>query len=199
MINSLFSTQVYGTNLNLDVKAMIPECYHLQKTTESEKQSNQGGFQSKHIDPQKYKHPLFHELADEILKHACIYGKAMGFKEEFMPYLKMQMWININKPQAFNNPHVHLGSLFSGVYYLKASDMTLGFENPNKLTPYAWHFHEHIFHDTASTAETCFVETIDNKIYIFPCWLTHFVLPNRSNEDRISISFDVTLPYHVRP
>ena len=152
MIESLFATQVYGADLNLDVKTMIPECYRIQQTTESEKQSNQGGFQSKHITPQKYKHPLFH------------------------------------------NPHVHLGSFFSGAYYIKASEMTLGFENPNKLTPYAWHYHKKYFHDSATTAETCFCETIANRIYIFPCWLTHFVLPNRTKEDRISISFDVTIP-----
>lgn len=194
MIESLFATQVYGADLNLDVKTMIPECYRIQQTTESEKQSNQGGFQSKHITPQKYKHPLFHQLGDEIMKHACTYAKALGFKEELMPHLEMQMWININKPQAFNNPHVHLGSFFSGAYYIKASEMTLGFENPNKLTPYAWHYHKKYFHESATTAETCFCETIANRIYIFPCWLTHFVLPNRTKEDRISISFDVTIP-----
>jgi uncharacterized protein (TIGR02466 family) len=104
------------------------------------------------------------------------------------------MWINVNKKSDYNTAHVHPGSLISGVLWIKTPEKCglLKFLSPN-------HFNESIL-----------VENVDDEIKVnhnysphftfnpkagtmilFPSHLYHLVEPNESDEDRISIAFNL--------
>ncbi len=101
------------------------------------------------------------------------------------------MWANINYPGNFNRPHLHPNSLFSGVYWVKAPEKsgnlmlyeprpgvhtTMPNRKEGKLPPELWR--EIHYQPKAGTA------------IMFPSWLWHEVKPNKSNDIRISVSFN---------
>ena len=106
------------------------------------------------------------------------------------PYLG-NMWANINPPGGMNRAHQHPNSLWSGVYYIKASKnsgnlkiddprsvacMSRPRQKPGKLP-------SRLFRETH-------YEPVAGRCIVFPSWLTHCVDPNESNDIRISVSFN---------
>ena len=101
------------------------------------------------------------------------------------------MWANINYPGGYNRPHLHPNSLFSGVYWIKAPEKsghlmlyeprpgvqcTMPNRKEGKLPPELWR--EVHYTPKAGT------------VVMFPAWLWHEVQPNKSNDIRISVSFN---------
>tara|TARA_R110000822_G_scaffold167675_1_gene307853 strand:+ start:3188 stop:3766 length:579 start_codon:yes stop_codon:yes gene_type:complete len=103
------------------------------------------------------------------------------------------LWINKNKKNAFNLPHVHPHSHFSGVYYLEVSK----------------DYGEIIFFTDASLNQVNFYDFIDSKefnnsytikpqkgmLIIFPSSLRHMVTPHFEDIERISVSFNIGLSH----
>ena len=106
------------------------------------------------------------------------------------PYLG-NMWANINPPGGMNRAHQHPNSLWSGVYYIKASKNSghLKIDDPRasaamyrpkqKEGPVP----ERLFRETH-------YEPVAGRCIMFPSWLMHCVDPNESNDIRISVSFN---------
>lgn len=100
-------------------------------------------------------------------------------------------WVNINKKHDYNAVHVHPRSYLSGVYYLQANPNSgnIMFHTPlmakQVLDP---PFSEEIVNVTANTV---IYESKPGRCLIFPAWLEHSVQQSKSDEDRISISFNV--------
>jgi uncharacterized protein (TIGR02466 family) len=115
------------------------------------------------------------------------------YKEELLnnePFLG-NMWANINPPGGYNRPHTHPNSLWSGVYYVKTSKdcgylkcedprPSLSISRPKRkeedLPRYLWN-------------EVHF-EPVAGRLIMFPAYLNHCVEPNKSNDIRISVSFN---------
>ena len=115
------------------------------------------------------------------------------FKKEFLtqkPGLG-NMWANINYPGGYNRPHLHPNSLFSGVYWIKTpknsgnlmlyeprpgAHTTMPNRKEGKLPPVLWR--EVHYQPKAGT------------LIMFPAWLWHEVQPNRSQDIRMSVSFN---------
>ena len=115
------------------------------------------------------------------------------FKKEFLTQKPVlgNMWANINYPGNSNRPHLHPNSLFSGVYWVKAPEKsgslmlyeprpgvhtTMPNRKEVKLPPELW--------------RDVHYEPRAGTIVMFPAWLWHEVQPNRSNDIRISVSFN---------
>ena len=101
------------------------------------------------------------------------------------------MWANINYPGCYNRPHIHPNSLFSGVYFIKTPQksgnlmvydprpgvqMTMPNRKEGKLPPEIW--------------REVHYEPKAGRCIMFPSWLWHEVKPNKSNDTRISVSFN---------
>ena len=100
------------------------------------------------------------------------------------------MWANVNPLDAFNMPHMHPNSLWSGVYYIKTPENcgNLKIEDPkfaglmtmpNRKEPQPRH-----------CARVVSYNPIAGRLIMFPSYLMHFVEPNKSNDIRISVSFN---------
>ena len=109
---------------------------------------------------------------------------------------RMQMWININKPGQINNRHDHPGSDLSGVFWVKSLQKSgnLTFHSPNVMTQF-----EQINSLKDEIGKKLFItptfeiEPLEGVIVLFPSDLTHSVQKNTSDEDRISVSFNIDL------
>ena len=101
------------------------------------------------------------------------------------------MWANINYPGSFNRPHLHPNSLFSGVYWVKTPPKSGKFMiyDPRPGTHTSMPGREDVQLPSELWKEAHF-KPVAGRILMFPAWLWHEVRPNRSNENRISVSFN---------
>jgi uncharacterized protein (TIGR02466 family) len=101
------------------------------------------------------------------------------------------MWANINPPGAMNRAHQHPNSLWSGVYYIKASKDSgdLKIDDPRSSAAMVKPNQKKGPVPTRLHRETHY-KPIPGRCIMFPSWLMHCVDPNRSNDIRISVSFN---------
>ncbi len=106
------------------------------------------------------------------------------------------MWININKPQGYNISHSHPQSDLSAVLWINSPEKSgkLCFNSPNVFSQ-----HKTIEKCRENVKESLnyyhdfWIEPSEGKMIVFPSDLIHLVDVNESEEDRISISFNITL------
>tara|TARA_R100001015_G_C4576583_1_gene133770 strand:+ start:37 stop:624 length:588 start_codon:yes stop_codon:yes gene_type:complete len=185
--DGFFPTILYAEDFNLDNKALEKKIIEWSQHDEGVKKTNVDGWHSK---------TNMHELnIDEYkpLVDALYVMQKNIFKEEFLdrrPQLG-NMWANINYKGGYNKPHIHPNALFSGVYYVKAPpnsgelilyDPRPGIQNvmPTRTTHTV---PKHLWRDVHIAPQ-------EGRALMFPSWLWHSVEPNKSDNIRISISFN---------
>lgn len=185
-ITQAFISIVAVDNLNIDSEKISNFCYEIQKRDSGKIESNEGGWQSNELRMSET-FPILSAMIDERLN--MVYGE-LGFKNEYRCNID-NAWININKNKDFNYVHEHTRSFLSGVYYAKAP------KNCGNLvlkTPVMtlMHYIDPKFIKEFNSFNSCAMEITPetNKLVIFPSWLLHYVKPNLSSSDRISIAFN---------
>ncbi len=99
-------------------------------------------------------------------------------------------WANMNPPDVAHGMHNHPNNFLSGVYYAQTNSRadTINFHDPRSQTeiikPPATEL-------TAENTDQVVVKVRNGTVLIFTAWLAHSVDANRSDETRISISFNV--------
>jgi len=133
--------------------------------------------------------PEFEAINRRILQVCQRIAESQHFKKNH--HFRMQAWLNISPPGASNQIHHHANCHFSGVYYisLKAPECgSLFFRDPrvaSKMMTYP------IEQPTDFTSSEIQMRPEEGRLYVFPGWLEHGVEENKSDRDRISISFNV--------
>ena len=163
-----------------------------KKDPDGLKNSKNLGWQSQHkyANSQNPVSSIVINLIKSILNNKNI------FNIKDLSKARMQMWININKPGQLNNRHDHPGSDLSGVFWVKSLQKSgnLTFHSPNVMTQFAQinsikdEIGKKLF-----TTPTIEIEPLEGVIVLFPSDLSHAVQKNNSDEDRISVSFNIDL------
>ena len=101
------------------------------------------------------------------------------------------MWANINYPGCYNRPHIHPNSLFSGVYFIKTPQKSgnLMVYDPRPGVQMAMPSRKKEQLQSELWREVHY-EPKAGRCIMFPSWLWHEVKPNKSNDTRISVSFN---------
>jgi uncharacterized protein (TIGR02466 family) len=109
---------------------------------------------------------------------------------ESEPFLG-NMWANVNPPGGMNRAHQHPNSLWSGVYYIKATENSgdLKIDDPRNCASMIRPKQKPGKLPTRLYRETHY-KPITGRCIMFPSWLMHCVDPNQSNDIRISVSFN---------
>jgi uncharacterized protein (TIGR02466 family) len=196
-INQIFYTPIKCQQFEIDNKALSEFCYDVQKTDTGTKKSNSGNAwqsNSLNIVNNLEKNEIFKLLVSNI--SAC--GKVFAQELGIVPSVGIQnMWINISKPGGYNINHVHPKSILSGCFYVKTPENcgSIVFTNPIRDLMCAYMDYWHLM-DEGKLNNSPFshmeweISPKENDIVLFPSWLAHHVNDNKSNEDRISISFN---------
>ena len=102
------------------------------------------------------------------------------------------MWAIINIGGAANARHHHGNSAISAAYYVRAPKNSgdLVFYDPRPAPVYS---HPHSKEPNYLNAMVNSVSPVEGALVLFPSYLDHSVNENLSNEERIVISFNVTL------
>ena len=180
-----FPTTIYAKDIQLDNETLSNNIVNWSQQDSGVKKTNMNGWQSK---PEMHLKSEYQQLVQELYKM-----QEEIYQDEWLdrkPKLG-NMWANINYPGGYNRPHVHPNCLFSGVYYVKANknsgvfvanDPRPGIQTmmptrkPGRPPKHLW--------------REVHLEPIPGRIIMFPAWLWHCVEPNKSNDIRISVSFN---------
>jgi len=190
----LFPTIIHGVDIQdfEEVKDNIIEFVYNEQKKDPKglNLSNEGGWHSNN----EY-HFFENILKDFITKNVTNYFQSNSdtFSNDFQ-YKLTGLWMNINGNGGYNKSHMHPQSHMSGVCWLQLPKNSGGivlqnasyFSCSKEISVYNKNFIEQmVLHPEYELFPG------SGKMLLFPSSLYHCVQPNRSNEDRISISFNL--------
>jgi len=185
IIEKFFPTIVYGKDVQLNNNQLAQDIVNWSNQDKGVSKTNYKGWHSTTDMGQK---PEYSQLVTELLKMQ----KEIYENENIDRHATLgNMWSNINPPGGMNQPHIHPNALFSGVYYVKSSpncgrlkvmdprpgiQFTMPVRKPGDPGKDMW--------------RDVNIEPVVGRIIMFPAWLWHSVEENKSNDIRISVSFN---------
>jgi uncharacterized protein (TIGR02466 family) len=131
---------------------------------------------------EKFKLELFRKELDQ---HITRYLRGTGRPESAMPkYQILSSWLTRTQKGEFSHRHNHGQADMSGVYYFQTNghDGTINFHTPLTIMSHSYPF---------ATRDVCGYYPEPGKILLFPGWLDHDVSENKTDSDRISMSFNI--------
>lgn len=146
----------------------------MEEDPEGEQKSNRGGWHSQYG---VLRSAPFAKLAELITRQV----------HRINPRAKVNRgWANVNPPGTVNAVHIHPKSILSGVFYVAAPEDSgnLRLHDPRPAALMTGDLPDYV----SSPVE---IPPKPGMLLLFPAWLPHEVLENRSQEDRISIAFNV--------
>ena len=190
-VTTIFPTCIHSLEIdNFDTyrDQLIKESYQNRDEDPMGRElSNRGGWQSNQMD--------IGDCKSEILKNIIMSSVSkLPMSGNFS--CTIEGWKNINEPGNFNISHSHPRSHFSGVLWIKTPKNcgNIVFESPEIFNRYQeLDSYSDEFALKTNSYMTYFFYPKEGKILIFPSSLSHQVEENKSDEDRISYSFNVTL------
>ena len=186
MHNELWFPNVIWSSIihSVDNTSMKKYAYERQKVDSGRVISNFGGWQSNDI--KENESPDIDRLIKTLNQEVAEVSEQVGLH---CPKL-YNIWVNINPPGTYNNVHHHVGAMFSGVYYVDAAPEqgNIYFERGDNAE---YHIPSNMVKKvTYFTSSRAPYAAKTGGLLIFPGWLRHGVEANRTNKDRISISFN---------
>lgn len=99
-------------------------------------------------------------------------------------------WANVLAPGAAHRMHAHPNNFLSGVYYLRTAPGadTINFHDPRAQTAV---IRPPVVALTAENTDQVVVDVRNGTLLMFPSYLQHSVDANRSQQERVSISFNI--------
>ena len=178
---NLFPTKVYTMDCNLNLEQIKGQIYNHARSVESTILSNVGGYQGHEFENKD----LWNLIAQSIPQ----------VSEKPLKEITGNMWVNINGNGDYNEIHNHnpfLGTALSGVFYVQTPPNSgrIRFYDPRK---HYCNAADMLYYNNGYTFH--YIDPRPNLLIIFPGWLDHMVETNNSNEDRISISFNIKFEY----
>lgn len=123
---------------------------------------------------------------DTLQQHMQQYFNEMGCPKQCTYKIKSS-WSSLFKPRDFGHVHAHGYNDISGVYYHKTNnhDGDIFFLSPNThlATSYCYE-HTHWVWEH---------KPLQGKLLLFPSWLQHGIKTNETEDERISISFNIVV------
>jgi uncharacterized protein (TIGR02466 family) len=181
---SAFATPIWIEDLEVDVDNITSTIKDIQRESPGKIVSNVGGWQSEdlHFDTICV-HPHLHKLVSILQKSIDTISTQID------PTLKLyitNLWMNVNKLGDYNHPHCHPCSAFSAVLYIQCEGgSNIEFTNDTLIQHYPLWTKSEMF----ATKFQLFPKV--GRLIVFPSWIKHSVLPNESNNERISIAFNI--------
>ena len=185
IIEKFFPTIVYGKDVQLDNNKLAQDIVNWSNQDKGVSKTNYKGW---HSTTDMGNKPEYQLLVTELLRMQ----KEIYDNEHLDRSARLgNMWANINPPGGMNMPHIHPNALFSGVYYVKTP------ANSGRLKIFDPRPGAQIQMPTRKSGNPgkdlwrdANIEPMTGRIIMFPSWLWHSVEENKSNDIRISVSFN---------
>jgi uncharacterized protein (TIGR02466 family) len=183
-----FPTLIHSDFINTN--GLKEVAYNLKTKSDGVVNSNRGGaWQSYDV----LKNEMFSEIINIIEQKALeIYNQK--YKPGSGRYKVAGMWVNINGPKSYNIRHQHPRAELAGTLYVKTPENCgdIEFEDPKEIHRLYEENGDPILDNKYTWRSVCY-KPENNLVLFFPGWLAHKVEENKSDDDRISISFNMII------
>tara|TARA_Y200000002_G_C22384385_1_gene538669 strand:- start:57 stop:629 length:573 start_codon:yes stop_codon:yes gene_type:complete len=187
-IQDIFPSPVGRYELDSDLNSIQEWCYSEAQKSEGRKYSNVSGWQSESYYPDDIVDTPLFNLFYNIKKISFEIYKSLGIKNEPLIW---DSWVNINPPGGYNRVHVHPRCRVAGVFWVKTSNSPAS----GNLTFFRNNSYEvgsiSDDHTTQYSNSIATFYPVENNLVLFPAYMQHHVEQNQTDEDRISISFNM--------
>ena len=191
--NLLFPTPVWTSQLE-NYKSINEQMYDFIKSEQSKdkfgiSKSNVKGWHSKDFELNKTEVQKFINLILPSIEKVMI---DMNWERQKQEVKINNMWAIINTGGAANLRHQHGNSSISGAYYVKApvNCGDIVFYDPRPAPVYS---HPNISGPNFLNAQVNGITPKEGALVLFPSFLDHSVNENKSNDERIVISFNIRI------
>lgn len=161
------------------------------RNPESSNKSNEGGWQSKSrwFYEEDNSFSPWMELIKQELRELLAYYR-LGFNISIS-----SMWMNINPKYSYNNLHTHTPANLSGVLWVKVPPNSgdFCFEIPSYFDNYLIESTDFQYRKEINLHGGITEHVKEGRIIMFPSGFPHRVGINLSDEDRISIAFNLSI------
>ncbi len=172
--------------------ALLAEGNRLRAESEGASKSNRGGWHSEGnlFDLDTPCIQRLRAIAEEAVFQAT--RKVTSKVDPTSLRLKLFAWMNANPSGGFNAPHTHPGAHWSGVYYVSQPEVETGtsgmieFLDPRTDLPHWRLLKSGPFRPKRK------IRPAAGTLVIFPSYLVHWVYPNETDEERVTIAFNAT-------
>jgi len=186
MLTTIFENKIWSSTFKTDLKDY---CNFIRDNDSGRQLSNVGGYQSNLLNLQE---PVLQPLLHFIHKETLEYSKS--FDLNCSDYTIDNMWLNINYYKDYNEPHIHFGAIFSGVYYVEVPENggVIGFTRPDADIMEAMSVSHFVKKYNSLNTLNVGGPTATHSCFIFPGYYKHSVRPNMNKEHpRYSLSFNI--------
>ena len=132
--------------------------------------------------------PLLNYINDAVRE----YLNLIGYDPKC--FIEITSWLQFNQPGSFFVRHDHYGALVSGVLYLQVPENSgdIMFHNPIEARRVSNTFFERVKkEDNQYNYSHIKYTPVVGEMLIFESWLQHNVEQNKSDDNRISVSFNI--------
>lgn len=168
-------------------QSLLDFCQSLERDNKGRELSNRGGFQSNDLEivgvVQDFVQFFLRSSFNAYLKDDFLFSEAR---------LQIQnMWANVNYKYSYNTSHIHPGSDFAFVYYVKvpenSGNLILYHPSPSIVHSEFFNSDKQTKYTPANSMEHL-VRPIEGHVYFFPSDLMHSVEQSMSEHKRITIA-----------
>ncbi len=191
--NLFFPTPVWTLQLD-DYQSINEQMYKFIKITRSNDQqgiskSNIKGWHSKDFDMQENEPKNFIKFILPAIEQVIT---DMNWEKQKQSININNMWAIINTGGAANHRHQHSNCTISGAYYVRAPQNSgdIVFYDPRPAPVYTY---PKAVNPNLLNAQVNGISPKEGALVLFPSYLDHSVNENLSNEERIVISFNITI------
>ncbi len=187
MITNLFPTPIYSDKLNLDNLKYFELIRKIKENDPGVVKSNMNGW---HSDSRINILELndFKELKKEISKSIQKSIEELGYQKIVLKFLNS--WSIITPKGGSNSIHNHSNSFLSGAYYLQANNASpISFYDPREIKVFL--SPTNVYKNGIYTSDIVSFMIESGFLILFPSWLKHSVSENKSDSERIIVSFNL--------
>ncbi|MEZ6012996.1 MAG: TIGR02466 family protein [Hyphomonas sp.] len=145
------------------------------------------------LDDLPERFPEFAELKEMLDREAAAFAKDLHWDLDGFHLSLDAIWVNILGEGGSHSGHIHPGSVISGTFYVSVPDGagSLKLEDPRLGRMMAAPQPADDAPDTAR--RFVYLTPQEGHAFFWESWLRHEVMPNRSEDPRVSISFNYAL------
>ena len=191
--NLFFPTPVWTLQLD-NYQSINEQMYDFIKITQSKDQegiskSNIKGWHSKDFNMQENEPKNFIKFILPAIEQVIT---DMNWEKQKQSININNMWAIINTGGSANLRHQHGNSTISGAYYVRAPKNSgdIVFYDPRPAPVYTY---PKALNPNLLNAQVNGISPKEGALVLFPSYLDHSVNENLSNEERIVISFNITI------